>query len=265
MGKDTRALRSAAAFTALWMLVINLPAPAQVPSSPPPATVSTLEDSVQVLAGEVKDLKATIQELRADVSQSRQETRELRVELHGALEKLSSTNSSASVAVKGASSVPGARAATREPPPSPVAAANAPTEARLDGLEEDQQLLQAKVDEQHQTKVESASKYRVKLGGIALFNLFGNSGTVDNQDVPNLALPQSVVGTSGSVGATVRQSEIGLEAYGPTVAGAQVSGNVNFDFMGGTRALLCREILGDTWTLPLHHVRSLISTLGAIG
>ena len=94
-------------------------------------------------------------------------------------------------------------------------------------------MLQAKVDEQHQTKVESASKYRVKLSGIALLNLFGNSGTVDNQDVPNLALQRSAVATSGSVGATVRQSEIGLEVYGPTLAGAQASANVNLDFMGG--------------------------------
>src|SRR5208283_2845203 len=106
-------------------------------------------------------------------------------------------------------------------------------EARLSRLVEDQQLLQAKVDEQHQTKVESASKYRVKLNGIALVNLFGNSGTVDNQDLPNLALSRGAVATTGSVGATVRQSELGLEAYGPTLAGAQASANVNFDFMGG--------------------------------
>ena len=39
--------------------------------------------------------------------------------------------------------------------------------------------------------------------------------------------------TTGSVGATVRQSEIGLEVYDPTLAGAQASANVNLDFMGG--------------------------------
>ena len=180
-----------------------------------------------------KSSNATIRELRAEVSQTREETRELREELHGALEKLSSTSLTASAGGKSAAGVPRARAATQEPASPTSPAVESPTEARLNRLEEDQQLVQAKVDEQHQTKVESASKYRVKLSGIALFNLFGNSGTVDNQDVPNLALPRGVVGTSGSVGATVRQSEIGLEAYGPTVAGAQVSGNVNLDFMGG--------------------------------
>ena len=164
---------------------------------------STLEDSVQALAGEVKELNATIQELRAEVSRSRQETRELRAELHGALEKLSSTSLNAGAGGKAAPGVSEAQAATPEPPSPPAAGAETPTEARLNRLEEDQQLLQAKVDEQHQTKVESASKYRVKLSGIALLNLFGNSGTVDNQDVPNLALPRGAVATSGSVGATV--------------------------------------------------------------
>ena len=230
--------------TALWCLLANLPAHAQVSASPP-AKGSALEDSVQALAGEVKELNATIQELRADVSRSRQETRELRTELQGALEKLSSTTTSTSLnagaegkTAPGVSEAPAAplqvpAASAQQPPAPPAAQAESPTEARLNRLEEDQQLLQAKVDEQHQTKVESASKYRVKLGGIALLNLFGNSGAVDNQDVPNMALTRGAVATSGSVGATVRQSEIGLEVYGPTIAGAQASANVNFDFMGG--------------------------------
>jgi len=215
-------------------LFTGLPAHAQVSASAaPPAKGSKLEDSVQALAGEVKELSATIQELRAEVSRSRQETRQLRTELQGALEKLSSTSLSASAGGKVVPGVAEARTATQEPPSPPAATAETASEARLRRLEEDQQLLQAKVDEQHQTKVESASKYRVKLSGIALVNLFGNSGAVDNQDVPNLALPPGELATSGSVGATVRQSEIGLEVYGPTLAGAQASANVNFDFMGG--------------------------------
>ena len=137
---------------------------------------------MQALAEEVKELNATIQELRAEVSRSRQETRELRAELRGAIEKLSSTSVTASAAGKSALAVPEARATTPETPSPLGVGAETSTVARVSRLEEDQQLLQAKVDEQHQTKVESASKYRVKLSGIALLNLFGNSGTVDNQD-----------------------------------------------------------------------------------
>jgi hypothetical protein len=188
---------------------------------------------VQALAREVKELNATVLELRGEVLRSCQETRELREELHGALEKLSATSLSAGAGGRSTLDVSEARAPTQEPPSPPSAAAETPAQVRLGRLEEDQELLRAKVDEQHQTKVESASKYRLKLSGIALLNLFGNSGTVDNQDIPNLALPSSAVATSGSVGATVRQSEIGLEVYGPTLAGARASANVNFDFMGG--------------------------------
>jgi len=41
-----------------------------------------------------------------------------------------------------------------------------------------QDLLAAKVEDQYQSKVESASKYRVRLSGIALMNLFSNQGAV---------------------------------------------------------------------------------------
>ena len=233
MVSGTRTIQSSVEFTVLWLMFFGLPAFAQVSSSPaPPAKEGTLEDSVRALAGEVKELNATIQELRAEVSRSRQETRDLRVELHGALEKLSPATMAASAVGKSVPGAPEARTATQAPLPAP-AKVEPPTEERLSRLEEDQQLLQAKVDEQHQTKVESAAKYRMKLSGIALFNLSGNSGTVDNQDVPNLALTRGALATSGSVSATVRQSEIGFEVYGPTLAGAQTSASVNFDFMGG--------------------------------
>jgi hypothetical protein len=234
MRRDTRVFPLTAGFIFVWLLLTCAPAFGQVSvTASPPAKGNALEDSVQALAGEVRELNATIQELRAEVLRSRQETRELRTELHGALEKLSPPSLSASAGGKAGPALSEVRAATPDPPSPPVAWAESPTEARLNRLEEDQELLQAKVDEQHQTKVESASRYRVKLSGIALLNLFGNSGTVDSQDVPNLALPPGAVATSGSVGATLRQSEIGLEAYGPNLAGAQISANMNLDFLGG--------------------------------
>ena len=52
-------------------------------------------------------------------------------------------------------------------------------------LDEEYQLLSGKVDEQYQTKVESASKYRMRLSGIVLLNLFSNVGTVNNADIPS--------------------------------------------------------------------------------
>jgi len=45
-----------------------------------------------------------------------------------------------------------------------------------------------------------------------------------------------VVGFShqaGSFGASVRQSQIGIQAFGPTIAGARTSADIEFDFAGG--------------------------------
>src|SRR5208282_2267953 len=90
-------------------------------SADPPAKGSTLEDSVQALAGEVRELNATIQELRAEVARSRQETRDLRAELHGVIEKVSSTGTGAGMEGKSALSVSETRATTQDPPPLPAA------------------------------------------------------------------------------------------------------------------------------------------------
>jgi len=73
----------------------------------------------------------------------------------------------------------------------------------------------------------------VRLTGLALFNLFTNRGTVDNQDLPQIATPPGVLDSAGTFGGTVRQSQIGLDAFGPDVAGARTSAEIRFDFAGG--------------------------------
>src|SRR4029077_8074051 len=66
------------------------------------------------------------------------------------------------------------------------------TEERISRIEENQQLADSKIAEQSQTKVESASKYRLRFTGIVLLNMFENRGTVENLDFPLLAEnPQS--------------------------------------------------------------------------
>src|SRR3989442_10497757 len=82
-------------------------------------------------------------------------------------------------------------------------------------VEEEQQLLNAKVDEQYQTKVESASKYRVRLSGIVLLNLFNNRGALDNPDFPSLARESAPAGLTTSFGGSLRQSMLGFEVSGP--------------------------------------------------
>ena len=90
-----------------------------------------------------------------------------------------------------------------------------------------------KIVEQSQTKVESGSKYRVRLSGLVLLNTAVTRGSVDNLDIPQIAVPPEAPGVAGSFSGSLRQSQIGIETFGPDIAGARTSANVKFDFAGG--------------------------------
>jgi hypothetical protein len=100
-------------------------------------------------------------------------------------------------------------------------------------LEEEYDLLSGKVDDQYQTKVESASKYRMRISGIVLTNVFSNQGEVDNIDIPELAYGRQPGDSGGSFGATLRQSQLGFEVFGPRVAGARTRADLSVDLAGG--------------------------------
>jgi hypothetical protein len=159
----------------------------------------------------------------------------LRQELKTVLDKMDSMEASLQRSTGVPSDFAGDQAA-KAPAHDSGAAGDEKDEQRVTKLEEDQQLLAAELQEQHQAKVESASKYRVRLSGIILMNLFSNSGNVDHVEIPGIALPAtpSLTGgnTGGSFGATLRQSELGLEVYGPSIAGAKTQGNFVADFLG---------------------------------
>ena len=175
----------------------------------------------------LRDLQSEVRELQRMVLQLQQQTLSSRAEISRLREELEIQRNSGSSA---ASTVD-------EQSPAYPAATTAQLAQRLDHVEEEQQLLSGKVDEQYQTKVESASKYRIRLSGIVLFNVFGNSGSVDNQDVPTWATRPDPMNASGSVGGTLRQSILGFEAFGPDLWGARSSAIVNFDFGGGFPAV----------------------------
>lgn len=173
----------------------------------------------------LQELKDEVHELKDMVFQLQQQTVASRAEITRLREELEKSHS--------AGSGPSQNVTVDEQSPAYGTSTTAQLEQRLDSVEEQQQLLSGKIDEQYQTKVESASKYRVRLSGIVLFNLFGNSGSVDNLDVPTWAEAGTPGVPSGAVGGTLRQSIIGLEAFGPDLWGAHTSANVNFDFGGG--------------------------------
>jgi hypothetical protein len=99
--------------------------------------------------------------------------------------------------------------------------------------EDDWQVLNARVEEHEQVKVESSSKYRLKISGIALFNAFDTSGQLDNLDAPTVAVQPPPYAYTGSLAASFRQSILGLRGIGPTVLGASTSADFQLDFING--------------------------------
>ncbi|HXZ81361.1 MAG TPA: hypothetical protein VEG30_15640 [Terriglobales bacterium] len=188
---------------------------AQSGSEAPTSLTSAIHD----LEAQIQQLRTDLQEVRQDAARSHADTVELRRELEATRTEL------IAISAHPQPSIRDQEARSRE-------ADAAESSSSLESVKEDVQLLRAKVDEQYQTKVESASKYRVRLSGLVLLNLFGNVGTVDNIENPALAEPQSIGKSNGSFSGTLRQTQLGLEVFGPTIAGARLSGNVQMDFAG---------------------------------
>jgi hypothetical protein len=107
-------------------------------------------------------------------------------------------------------------------------------EPSVSSADQDVGFLAAKVAELHQDKVESASKYPVTLSGLILFNSYLNDGVFDIADFPSLVFPRTPGATHNSVGATMNQTLLGLDVRGPKVFGSQTSGDLSFDFSGGS-------------------------------
>ncbi len=229
---ETLALRVTAVIAAALILLSAFgQAQEATPTATSAATASSQagEASLRELDSQVRELRAVIEQMRTENAQSRAEMRELRQELQSTRQLLAPMAAPASADARPANAPEGA--------PGDSAALTLPAGtdlgSRVEKLEESTQLLGSKIDEQYQTKVETAGKYRARLSGIVLMNAFHNVGASDNLDVPDYAEVAAPGTPQTSFGATLRQTEIGLEIFGPTVAGAKTSANVQFDFFGG--------------------------------
>jgi regulator of replication initiation timing len=204
----------------LVLAAVTVPAFGQSPADGNRDAASPSSSS-QDLAAAIQELRAQVQELRATVTDMKSEAAEYRAQSAELRKELEKMRANAAAPTQGAE--------------SPSAEANSATAVsqKLASLNETTQLLQSEIRTQYQTKIESASKYRLRLSGLLLLNLFSNRGYVDNLDFPSYAAGSNFYGTSQSFGATLRQSEIGLEVFGPEFAGAKTSGEIQFDFGGG--------------------------------
>jgi hypothetical protein len=173
----------------------------------------------QELNGKIELLTQSLEQTQAELARSRSEIEQLRAMLSEVLKRMDGAAAALPPQAAGVAPVPG---------PAPEGAQSA---AQIS--QDDWDLLNARVEEQRQTKVESGSKFRLKLSGIALFNVFDNTGSVDNLDVPSIAVPRLAGYPVGALGATVRQSIVGLTGIGPEIFGAHTSAELQMGFFGG--------------------------------
>ncbi len=207
-----RALRGM--FTLIFAgATLCVPAAAQ---SPPSAPAS---------AEELRELRAEMARLRDEIAALRKELRENRAP-------------AATPTVASGHSYLGNAAATPSAAPLPAqnpAASQQPSPAaRLD-------LLEAQMSEHAQTKVESDSRWPVKIFGALLASTFWNTGDADWIDLPNVADGQLVAGgfrrPGGSIGITLRQTRLGATVQGPVIGPWRSSAVVAADFFGGVANL----------------------------
>lgn len=109
--------------------------------------------------------------------------------------------------------------------PVAVPAQGALTPQTAEELQERQAIAESQIATHEQTKVETKSKYPLRLNGLILFNGFVNTHRVDNAIDPTYALPGD-----GSTGFSVRQTILGFEATGPHLLGAVSHADLHIDF-----------------------------------
>jgi hypothetical protein len=97
--------------------------------------------------------------------------------------------------------------------------------ATVEEIQERQAIEESQIATHEVTKVETESKYPLKVSGLLLFNGFVNTKQVDVSASPAYALPGP-----GSTGLSLRQTVLGLDARGPHLFGATSHGDLRVDF-----------------------------------
>lgn len=171
--------------------------------------------SQQSLSQQVQSLTDAMASTRAQLEQSQHRLDEMQKQLD-ALQQQVAQGRSSSAAPSSASS-------------SGSAPQNAPadTASAIQDIRDRQAMQETQIATHEQTKVESESKYHVKITGLLLLNGFVNTGAVDVAATPAIALPGS-----GSTGASVRQTVLGFDASGPHLFGARSYADLRVDFNG---------------------------------
>jgi uncharacterized coiled-coil protein SlyX len=189
-------------FLQLWCLCAI--SSAQEPASPQTPSTETTEQRIQQLTDAVTKAQAQVEASQRQILQLQQELVALQEQV----------------------------AKQKALPPQPAettTAADAVVTLTKDveDLHERQAMQESQIATLDQSKVESESKYPLKITGLILANGFVNTHKVDIASDPTYALSGS-----GTTGLSLRQTMLGLDARGPHLFGATTGADVRVDFFG---------------------------------
>jgi hypothetical protein len=219
--KPARRYRSRRQVAALLLVFLGSFAPFFHAQTPDTAQTPDKKE----LAQQIQQLTEAMARAQTQLQESQRQLDEMRAQLTALQRQLAQGDSAASAPA--APIVPMAAA------PSSSSTQTVPTDTAkaIDDLRERQDMLESQVATHEQTKVETESKYPLKITGLLLFSGFVNTNAVDLASTPTLALPGS-----GSTGATVRQTILGFDARGPHLLGAQSHADLRVDFDGNPQS-----------------------------
>jgi hypothetical protein len=179
--------------------------------SPQIESAQQITSQSETTAQQIQKLTVAVYKAQEQLEASEQQIKELRRQLVALQEQLA------------------ANPDVHAPQTSPTPATKTDLAQQVDALREQQAVQQAQITIHEQTKVESESKYLIKVTGLILMNGFVNTKAADVIQTPSLA-----VEGQGSTGASLRQTVLGLDARGPHLFGAVSRADVRVDFFGGT-------------------------------
>ena len=162
-----------------------------IPKSTAPAVAVSQAELVERLAVAVDQAEAKLKASQAELDALKEQLEQVRAEV----------------------------AASRLPPPRQTADSKS---------DEQSDLEESQIATLDQIKVESVSRFPLRVSGTILLNGFFNTGRVDQASAPTAVLANG----NGSAGLNVRQTVLGLDAEGPQLFRATSHADVRVDFFG---------------------------------
>jgi len=195
------------AMTAMLLCLSCLAARAPAQSGPPQSTTSETAEQ------KIEHLTAALEQAQIQMAADEKQLQQLQQQLGSLRQQLAEEKSGSPTPAQPPTVNPAATEATSAVP------------ATLDEIRERQAIEESQIAAHDMTKVETDSKYPLKVTGLLLFNGYVNTRQVDVSASPAYALPGP-----GSTGLSLRQTVLGLDARGPHLFNATSRADLRVDF-----------------------------------